>query len=203
MAAETAERAFEPFFTMKDVGQGTGLGLSQVYGFARAAGGTASLASEPGAGTIVTMTFPRSTLADGEKPAEPTAPAPLRLDDRQVLLVEDDPALSDLVGQMLEQLGASVIRARSARAALRAFAGSPVDLLVSDMVMPGSMDGLALVRRLREKNDQLPVVLMTGFSSAAGEAATEGFLVLRKPFTLQALAAQLSDALREAPAADA
>jgi CheY-like chemotaxis protein len=198
MPPETAEKAFEPFFTMKDVGEGTGLGLSQVYGFTRAAGGTASIASELGAGTIVTMTFPRSRESEPLATAIPPTGEVARMDGRLVLLVEDDPALSDLVGQMLEDLGSKVIRARSARAALRAFAGANVDLALSDMVMPGSMGGLALARRLREKDRRLPVVLMTGYSEAAADATAEGFPVLRKPFTLEALAGRLNAAIGSA-----
>jgi CheY-like chemotaxis protein/anti-sigma regulatory factor (Ser/Thr protein kinase) len=199
MSPEAAEKAFEPFFTMKDVGQGTGLGLSQVYGFTRSAGGTATIASEVGAGTIVTLTFPRSAPADAPKTAQPAPRPTVPVNDKCILLVEDDASLSDFVGQMLEELGSTVIRARSARAALRAFAGANVDLAISDMVMPGSMDGLALARRLREKNDRLPVLLMTGYSEAAADAAAEGFVVLRKPFTFETLAARLTAAIEAAP----
>lgn len=197
MSPEVADKAFEPFFTMKDVGQGTGLGLSQVYGFTRSAGGTVSIASEPGAGTIVTMTFPRSRPADATRPASP-APATARIDGLTVLLVEDDPSLSDLVGQMLEDLGSTVIRTRTARAALRAFAGGEVDLAISDMVMPGGMNGLALARRLREKDNRMPVVLMTGYSASAADATAEGFTLLRKPFTFETLAARLASAIEGA-----
>jgi CheY-like chemotaxis protein len=195
MSPETAEKAFEPFFTMKDVGQGTGLGLSQVYGFTRSAGGAASIASEPGAGTIVSMTFPRCVRSDERREPQPGPKPTIRIEHKSVLLVEDDAALSDFVGQMLEELGSTVIRARSARAALRAFAGGQVDLAISDMVMPGSMDGLALARRLREKDGQLPILLMTGYSAAAADAAAEGFVVLRKPFSFETLAAHLTSAI--------
>ena len=198
MSAEAAEKAFEPFFTLKDVGQGTGLGLSQVYGFTRSAGGSAAIASELGAGTIVTLTFPRSAPAPAATATEPVQAPAVRIDHKCVLLVEDDASLSDFVGQMLEELGSTVIRARSAQAGLRAFAGARVDLAISDMVMPGSMDGLALARRLREKDDRLPIVLMTGYSAAAADAAAEGFVVLRKPFTFETLAAQLSSAIEAA-----
>ena len=198
MSPEAAEKAFDPFFTLKDVGQGTGLGLSQVYGFTRSAGGTATIASELGAGTIVALTFPRSAPAEAPKAAAPPKPS-VPINDKCVLLVEDDASLSDFVGQMREELGSTVIRARSARAALREFAGGRVDLAISDMVMPGSMDGLALARRLREKNGGLPILLMTGYSEAAADAVAEGFVVLRKPFTFETLAAQLSTVIGAAP----
>jgi CheY-like chemotaxis protein len=193
--AEAIEKAFEPFFTTKDVGQGTGLGLSQVYGFAHAAGGSVSISSEPGQGTRVAMLFPRSRFPDaiyrhGTRPSSPVPVLGLR-----VLLVEDDPALNDLVSQMLQELGSIVTRATSAASALKASPDAKIDLVLSDMVMPGDMDGLDLARELRKRNGAVPVVLMTGYSTAAGLATDEGFTVLRKPFDFETLTARLSEAV--------
>ncbi len=197
MPAEAVEKAFEPFFTTKDVGQGTGLGLSQVYGFCHAAGGTVSIASVPGIGTRVAMLFPRARLP---KPVlhDGAAGPPVSLHGLKVLLVEDDPALNDLVSQMLQELGSRVTKVSSAASALLAATGEDVDLVLSDMVMPGDLDGLELARRLRERNRDLPVVLMTGYSSAAGLAADEGFTVLHKPFDFDKLTARLSEAMEPA-----
>jgi signal transduction histidine kinase/CheY-like chemotaxis protein len=191
MSREAAERAFEPFFTTKDVGRGTGLGLSQVYGFARSAAGRAWITSEIGEGTTVTMLLPRSKpVANGAAQSEAPMPS-ASFEGLRVLLVEDDPDLNELVGQMLEELGAEVLRARSADDGCKLLDGAAVDAIVSDMVMPGEMDGLDLARSVRQRGVELPIVLMTGYSQAAGSAAQEGFPVLRKPFTMDTLASVL------------
>lgn len=195
MTPAAVERAFEPFFTTKDVGRGTGLGLSQVYGFTRASGGEVSIASEVGAGTTVTMRLPRSHAVPGNEEAAFPPERSQRLAGLRVLLVEDDPDLNRLVGEMLEELGMQVVSASSADEGRELQARSPIDAVLSDMVMPGKMDGLDLARSLRAARAELPIVLMTGFSAAAGSAAKEGFPVLRKPFTLEALAAALGQAL--------
>jgi signal transduction histidine kinase len=192
---EAIEKAFEPFFTTKDVGKGTGLGLSQVYGFTRAAGGIVSISGAPGAGTRVAMRFPRSRFPDavyrtGTRPNSPEPVLGLR-----VLLVEDDPTLNDLVSQMLQELGSVVVRANSAANALDAVTQVQIDLVLSDMVMPGDMDGLDLARELRRRYPEMPVVLMTGYSTAAGLATDEGFGLLHKPFDFDALTAGLSEAI--------
>jgi CheY-like chemotaxis protein/anti-sigma regulatory factor (Ser/Thr protein kinase) len=195
ISREAIEKAFEPFFTTKDVGQGTGLGLSQVYGFAHAAGGTVAISGEPDKGTKVTMLFPRSRFPDAiyRNGTRPSSPAPVL--GLRVLLVEDDPALNDLVSQMLQELGSIVTRANSAASALAAAAEATVDLVLSDMVMPGDMDGLDLARELRKRDGEVPVVLMTGYSTAAGLATDEGFTVLKKPFDFETLTARLSEAV--------
>jgi signal transduction histidine kinase/CheY-like chemotaxis protein len=196
MDPELIEKAFEPFFTTKEVGRGTGLGLSQVYGFVQSAGGTVAIASEPGKGTAITLLLPRSVPAPeavADKAADAVRPS---LQGLCVLLVEDDPNLNDLVGQMLEEQGTHVLAAASAADGLSLFEANRVDAVLSDMVMPGEMNGLDLARRLRELRKDFPIVLMTGYSAAAGPAAAEGFTVLRKPFTMAALASTLEDSLR-------
>ena len=196
MSQEAAEKAFEPFFTTKEVGRGTGLGLSQVYGFVQAAGGTVSIASELGKGTTITLLLPRS-LPQAEAEVEtPAAKALPSLKGLCVLLVEDDPNLNELVGQMLEEQGTEVLAAKNAAEGLALFQSHTVDAALSDMVMPGEMGGLDLARRMRELRSDFPIVLMTGYSAAAGPAAAEGFTVLRKPFTMAALASTLKSSLR-------
>jgi signal transduction histidine kinase/CheY-like chemotaxis protein len=196
MGAEEIERAFEPFFTTKGPGRGTGLGLSQVYGFVRAAGGTVSIVSEAGKGTTVILLLPRCETAAAEPVAEPSPPENA-LRGLRILLVEDDPNLNELVSQMLEEHGSTVVRATSGAEGLTMFEANTVDAVLSDMVMPGAIGGLDLARKLRELREGFPIVLMTGYSAAAGSAAAEGFPVLRKPFTMDSLATCLAQTLRQ------
>jgi signal transduction histidine kinase len=193
--AETLSRVFEPFFTTKDVGRGTGLGLSQVYGFARSSGGRVEVRSAPGAGATFAITLPR-THKSPPRPApgsDPNVRSPARdlagpaTGVRRVLLVEDDDGVADSVGQMLGRLGLDHVRADTAPAALALFEEDRAfDLVLSDMVMPGGMDGLTLARTLRARAPTLPIVLTTGYSAAAAAAGSE-FPLLLKPYQLEAL----------------
>jgi signal transduction histidine kinase len=196
MSPEQIEKAFEPFFTTKEVGRGTGLGLSQVYGFVQSAGGTVSIASKLGKSTTVTLLLPRALPAPEEDVEEEADAIRPTLRGLSVLLVEDDPNLNELVGQMLREQGTQVLSAAGAAEGLSLFEANPVDAALSDMVMPGEIGGLDLARRMRETRKDFPIVLMTGYSAAAGPAAAEGFTVLRKPFTMAALARALEAALR-------
>jgi len=193
MEPEVLARVFEPFFTTKEVGRGTGLGLSQVYGFTRSSGGVAHVNSEVGRGTTFTLCLPAA-----DKPlTEAVAPTELRgaPGSGRVLLVEDDDAVAEGVGQMLNDLGYSFMRAPTAAQGLEMLNGAGgFDLVLSDMVMPGPMDGLALARAIREKRPDQPVMLSTGFSEAAEAARASGFPLLQKPYRLE----ELSNALREA-----
>ena len=190
MAQEALDRAFEPFFTTKGVGKGTGLGLSQVYGFVRGAGGTVGVESELGKGTKVVLTFPRCA-ARGPKAAEPITFENTATSGSKVLLVEDDPHLNELITEMLLEHGVIVERATSAAEAVRMLDSADIQAIISDMVMPGELNGLDLVREARAKRPDVAVVLMTGYSDAAGSAELEGYPLLRKPFS----AAQLHAAL--------
>ena len=174
------EHAFEPFFTTKAVGQGSGLGLSQVHGFATQAGGTARLASTPGVGTTVSLLLPAAShIPDSPVPAFADT-TPQSIAGATVLLVEDDEALGDVTAALLMAHGARVLRATEVGAALRLLDdGAEADVVLSDVVMPGPMDGVALARRLREQRPRLPVVLITGFNNnATGEGE---FVTLHKP----------------------
>ncbi len=208
--AETLSRVFEPFFTTKDVGRGTGLGLSQVYGFARSSGGKVEVRSAPGAGATFAITLPRTHKPPPPRAAPPPAPEPVagapardpadaadaEADVRRVLLVEDDDGVADSVGQMLDRLRLVHVRAENAPAALAVFERDPAfDLVVSDMVMPGGMDGLTLARTLRNRAPALPILLTTGYSAAAAAAGSE-FPLLLKPYRLE----DLEQALRTASA---
>jgi signal transduction histidine kinase/CheY-like chemotaxis protein len=196
--ADLLEKVFEPFFTTKGVGTGTGLGLSQVYGFVRSSGGEVRIESEVGKGTTVFLLFPRSSQA---LPDQDTHNGTfIRAEhDAIVLVAEDDEHVADLVCEMLRELGYKSKRGASATEALRMIEeAGPFDLVLSDMIMPGKMNGLELAQEIVRREPHLPVVLMTGYSEAAAAAAAEGFPLLVKPYTMEALGDVLGQALRAA-----
>jgi PAS domain S-box-containing protein len=197
IAAEALPHVFDPFFTTKPLGEGTGLGLSQVYGFAKQSGGTATIHSEPGRGTTVSIYLPATDApVTGEPRAEakrgPAGDEPGSAKGT-VLLVEDSKDVAAVLTEYLEQLGFAVDHAWNASEALhRLQSGGPYRLVVSDILMAGSMAGLELARIVRRNHPSLPVLLTTGYSERAQEAVLEGFSVLQKPYGLQTL----SDAVR-------
>lgn len=194
MPAEHIARAFEPFFTTKDVGRGTGLGLSQVYGFTKASGGDVRIESAPGLGTVISLFLPRSAKLAPIK-AIPGPQSAASGAQGRVLLVEDDDNVAMIVLEMLQALAYQPIRVDSGAAALRMLSQrSDFDLVFSDMVMPGGIGGMDLAREVSRKYPRLPVVLTTGFSEAATAAAKAGFRVLPKPYAIEALASELSAA---------
>lgn len=186
------ERVFEPFFTTKPVGRGTGLGLSQIHGFAAQTGGHARIASKPGEGTTVFIQLPRSERIPDLAPA--ARAAIVEWDRLDVLLVEDNDNVRQFARAMLGELRAEVTEADSAEAALDLLAGRHFDLVFSDIVMPG-MTGLDLARRLREIDPNQAILLATGYSRevAGGEAA--GFHIVQKPYGADSLTAAISLAL--------
>ena len=192
-------RVFEPFFTTKGRQHGTGLGLSQVYGFTRQSGGTVTVASDPGRGAVVTMYLPRSKVAPAAE-AETRAPEEPAQNGETVLLVEDNVEVQAVAVSLLEQLGYRVKQTDNAASALQILAaGEPVDLVFSDIVMPGELDGLGLARRIQRDYPGIRVLLTTGYADAAS-AAEPGFPILRKPYRLAALARALREALDRQPA---
>jgi len=194
MTAEHVARAFEPFFTTKEVGRGTGLGLSQVYGFTRASGGDVRIESAPELGTVISLFLPRS---DKTAPVATSSSAqPVASKNRgRVLLVEDDDNVAMVVVEMLQSLAYQPTRVDSGAAALRMLKQrSDFDIVFSDMVMPGGMGGMDLAREVSQHYPRLPVVLTTGFSEAATAAAQAGFRVLPKPYAIEALASELGAA---------
>ncbi|KAA2242134.1 hybrid sensor histidine kinase/response regulator [Salinarimonas soli] len=191
---DVAARVFEPFFTTKEVGRGTGLGLSQVYGFAVQSGGTASLASEPGRGTTITLHLPRTREAPAAVDGAPESSVP-RDGHGRVLLVEDNAAVAEVTVATLEELGYEVRHAADPAGALRLLEGEGrFDLVVSDIVMPGPVNGVDLARMIRTRHPHMPILLATGYSEVAQSAAEEGFPTLRKPYE----AASLREAIRAA-----
>jgi PAS domain S-box-containing protein len=194
--ADILPRLFEPFFTTKS--EGTGLGLSQVYGFTRQSGGTVVVNSETGRGTAVTIYLPRSDrrVRTQDTAADAVADEPM---NRTVLLVEDNPDVREVAAGLLERLGYRVNSVDSAAAALKLLAaGTSVDVVFSDLVMPGEIDGLALARQMKERYPQIPVLLTSGYAKA-GSVAGEDFTVLRKPYRLADLSRALDRVLARQP----
>jgi signal transduction histidine kinase/CheY-like chemotaxis protein len=183
IAPDVLERVFEPFFTTKPAEKGSGLGLSQVYGFAHQSGGTVTVESRLGKGTMVTLHLPRGHEADIVVSDEIAAEA---ASSGTVLVVEDNPEVADISVSMLEQLGYQVRMVSDAEAALATIRESAFDLVVSDIVMAGDMNGLALARAIREHQPGVPVLLVTGYSHVAQEASGD-FVVMQKPFKLAEL----------------
>jgi PAS domain S-box-containing protein len=194
MPQDVLARAFEPFFTTKDVGKGSGLGLPQVYGFAHQSGGQVRIDSEVGVGTIVTVLLPRSlqTPSEGTRTAESADAAAPRGDGARrghVLLVEDDKEVSALTREMLNNLGFAVTHVSGAEAALGALANArAVDLVLSDIMMPGGVSGLDLAREISQRHPDLPIILTTGYVEAAARMKDGEFRLLLKPYSLEALA---------------
>jgi PAS domain S-box-containing protein len=190
IAPDVLSKIFDPFFTTKPIGKGTGLGLSQVHGFAHQAGGTIRVESELGKGTKVTVLLLREKV-------QPSVRVDNAVDaggSGTVLLVEDNPDVASVSCNLLEQLGYTVRRASDAETALREVERDGIDLVFSDIVMPGKMDGLGLAHRLKEIRPDLPVLLATGYSDAAANVRGN-FPILRKPYEIH----QLSQAIAKLP----
>ena len=184
MPERVLERAFEPFFTTKEVGKGTGLGLSQIHGFAAQAGGHAEIKSKEGEGTTISLFLPRSDKELSGAPEEATQTEfPKGL---SVLLVEDNPQVRDFAEDLLRDMGCQVISAANGDEALRLLDTQPVDLVFSDVVMPG-ISGVELARKIREVKADVPVLLATGYSDEIVRSGAE-FAVVPKPYRPQELA---------------
>jgi len=188
-------RVFEPFFTTKDIGKGTGLGLSQVYGFAKQSGGTATVSSTVGRGTVVTLYLPRChEAAPVAVPQSQTRPPAEPLGT--VLLVEDNNDVAEVGSGLLRQLGYRVRSVANGQAALAALRLDPdVDLVFSDILMPGGMNGLDLAREIAERFPDIPVLLTTGYSASAKDAVRRGLVVLQKPYDIEALRRNIREAI--------
>jgi PAS domain S-box-containing protein len=193
MPAEVVDRAFEPFFTTKPLGQGTGLGLSQVYGFVRQSGGLVRLESTPGRGTTVRLCLPQSLpVAAGEWAAD--APAPARAGaHRSVLLVDDERIAREAAAERLRELGYRVLEAADGPAALNLLdGGAQVDMLVTDVGLPNGMNGRQVAEAVRARQPGLPLLFITGY---AGTELPPGSTVIDKPFDLDTLARKVQAAL--------
>jgi len=195
MSAEVAERIFEPFYTTKEVGRGSGLGLSQVYGFVNQSGGRVEVTSAPGKGATFELSLP---VFDGRPAEARAAPAAQRVEtgSERVLIVEDDPAVLSLCLDMLTGLGYHCDVAADAAGALQRLAdGESYDLLFSDVVMPGGINGIELARRAQALRPGLKVLLASGYVGQHAENAVHEFPLIDKPYQRAELAARIRSVL--------
>jgi CheY-like chemotaxis protein len=203
MSEEVLRRAVEPFFTTKEPGKGSGLGLSMVHGVATQSGGGLHIDSRPGRGTTVNVYLPRARrLSAAAREREPLSAV---FHERATLMVvDDDPDVREVAVSSLESLGYHMLAAENGPAALELLARSgPIDLLIVDMAMPG-MNGVELIRRARERRGDLRAMLVTGYADVAAFAPADSDLVLQKPYRLERLAENVAEALRrEVPSQEA
>lgn len=202
MSPEVIERAFDPFFTTKPLGQGTGLGLSMIYGFVRQSGGQVRIYSEQGIGTTVNIYLPRhdgeDTVAAASRHEAVDAP---HVQGVSILVVEDEPSIRELIGEFLGESGYTVLQAVDARTGLQVLQSATlIDLLITDVGLPGSMNGRQMADVARTVRKGLKVLFMTGYAehSVVGHDYLEsGMHVLTKPFALDALRQKIVHILQE------
>jgi CheY-like chemotaxis protein len=198
MNKEVLARVFEPFFTTKEPGKGTGLGLSVIYGFVKQSGGHVTVYSEVGRGTTVNLYLPR-IAAQRVRTAGAGQPAPATPRTGEIiLLVEDNPDVRRVTSKRLQHLGYVVVEASSGAGAIDVLrSGAKIDLVFSDVVMPGGMSGFDLAHWVQENAPDVPILLASGFAedvARAGEVPAAELEILRKPYT----GAELARALRAA-----
>jgi CheY-like chemotaxis protein len=197
MSADVLARAFEPFFTTKPIGTGTGLGLSQLYGFVRQSGGFVRLESAPAKGTTVRMFLPRddgTTLAPPPTPPAPVGVPTVSAQGRTVLVVEDEEGVRQQIADTLHELGCTVLQAIDGPSGLRVVqSDAALDLLVTDVGLPG-LNGRQLAEAARLDRPHLPVLMITGYAGAMPIDLTlpEGMQILVKPFQLAVLTERVS-----------
>jgi len=193
IAAELLDRIFDPFFTTKAPGEGTGLGLSQVFGFAKQSEGDVEVNSVEGQGTTFTLYLPQETTPPEHADAAALPQAEEGGAQRRILVVEDNPDLGAFTAQILEDHGYRISWVSSAEEALAALAGpaGEFDAVFSDVVMPG-MGGLALAHELQRLRPQLPVILTSGYSDAIAEGGHQGFAFLAKPYSAEQVCQMLA-----------
>ena len=203
MTPDVVAKAFDPFFTTKPLGQGTGLGLSMIYGFARQSGGQARIYSEPGQGTMVCLYLPRyqGDAAVAEAVPELTD-APRAERGETVLVVDDEPTVRMLITEVLEELGYAAIEAADGASGLCVLqSDARVDLLVTDVGLPGGMNGRQMADAARVSRPDLKVLFITGYAENAvvGNGHLEpGMHVMTKPFAMEALASRIKDLIEAA-----
>ena len=186
---DIAQSIFEPFFTTKDVGAGTGLGLSQVFGFAKQSGGDVAVQSSSSLGTTITLYLPEATATRAEVIVDHSAGAAMHQGNgRRVLIVEDNVDVGTFTTQLLQDLGYATTWAANAKDALDRIGttGAAFDVVFSDVVMPG-MSGIELAQDLQRRIPDLPIILASGYSEAIAQEGTHGFELLRKPYAAEDL----------------
>ncbi|BCJ91267.1 hypothetical protein IZ6_20020 [Terrihabitans soli] len=198
MSEDVMSRVFEPFFTTKEVGKGSGLGLSQVLGFAKQSGGGVRIDTREARGTTVSVFLPRAPAESGTKPRKKTVElrAVKKIEAPSILLVDDDDLVREVTASKLEEFGYKVIQAENGPSALLAFEQDPaIDLLVLDFAMPG-MNGAEVARAARKRRPDIPLMFVTGYAdlSALGEFASEP--TLHKPFRDEDLRKHVSALLK-------
>lgn len=200
MAADVLNRAFEPFFTTKALGMGTGLGLSMIYGFTRQSGGKAHIESTPEVGTAVWLYLPRDAGEASAPDAMPHAPVTHTGRGQTVLVVDDEASIRGLVSEVLDQSGYVTVEACDGASGLRILESNlPVDLLITDVGMPGGMSGPQMVALARKVRPQLKVLFITGYAEQALTAdgpLGEGMYSMSKPFSLQSLNERIRELLQ-------
>src|SRR6185312_12707338 len=198
MVRDVLNRAFEPFFTTKELGQGTGLGLSQVYGFVKQSGGHLRIYSEPGEGTTVRLYLPRCFSAASEAAFASPTEGVQQGSGETILVVEDDPNVRAYVVEALSGVGYRVVEAGDAEAALVVFDSNPeIHLMLTDVVMPG-MNGRALADMIRQSRPTVKTLFMTGYSRNAivhQGRLDAGVSLIQKPFSQASLAARIRSLL--------
>jgi signal transduction histidine kinase/ActR/RegA family two-component response regulator len=203
MAPDVLERAFEPFFTTKPVGKGTGLGLSQIFGFAHQSGGEVGIESQVGRGTTVSIYLPRTEVAAPLRlhPAAQRAEREAHVPGARILLVEDDPRVRSATVDALEDLDYEPVACESGAEAIRLFQAQEFDLVITDVIMP-EMTGPELIRYLKLNSPRdFAVLFVTGYVGEGESDDLRGHELLRKPFTVGALASAVSAALARASTA--
>jgi signal transduction histidine kinase/ActR/RegA family two-component response regulator len=199
MSVDVLERVFEPFFTTKEAGKGTGLGLAQVYGFAKQSGGTAWVESRLGKGTSVYILLPRSwreAVAEAVPAGMSDGRSLHEAGDVSVLVVEDDEAVAAVVVEMLGQLGHHPLHVDSVAAALGVLGKQRIDLVFTDVLLPGGGSGLDLAREIARRGLNVPVVLTSGYGGGVtARLAAANLPFLRKPYRIEALKATIDEAL--------
>ncbi|GAA4746293.1 hypothetical protein GCM10023264_09860 [Sphingomonas daechungensis] len=201
MSAEVMERAFEPFFTTKPVGKGTGLGLSQIFGFAHQSGGEVGIQSEEGKGTTVSIYLPRTIAAETPVRLHPTvqrADNEAHVPGARILVVEDDPRVRSSTIEALQDLDYDPVACSSGAEAIEIFANQQFDLVISDVIMP-EMTGPELIKHLKQSHDDFAVLFVTGYFGEGETGDLVGHELLRKPFTVGALANAVAIALSRRP----
>lgn len=200
MTPETIERAFEPFYTTKPIGQGTGLGLSMIYGFARQSNGQVRIYSEVGEGTTICVYLPRY-MGEALLPEEEEAlAAAASASGETILVVDDEASIRHLIDEVLDEIGYTVIGAADGASGIKVLqSGAKIELLITDVGLPNGMNGRQVADAARTLRPGLKVLFITGYAenAAVGNGHLEpGMELLTKPFTMQALALKVADMMK-------
>jgi CheY-like chemotaxis protein len=197
MTTDVLERAFEPFFTTKNVGEGSGLGLSQVYGFVNQSGGDVKIASTPGAGTTIALYLPRCDVPTATEGANGIDVDSDLRGTETILVVEDEPLVRDVAVEIIQDLGYKVLAAANGVEALELLRGGErVDLLFSDVLMPGGVSGTALAAKARQIRGGLKVLLTSGYPARDGaRVGPAEYPMIQKPYQRDKLALMLRTVL--------